>query len=126
MNTDKIYAEHIVNEYSKKEESKVVALKKLDNLVKLPGKVFAYSFGVVMALVLGVGMCFAMGVIGNKTVTSYAIGIVIGVIGIIGVSVNYPIFNLINAKRKEKYAADILRLAKEIEDEEEAKENAGK
>lgn len=30
MNTNKIYAESIVNEYSKKEDSKVVRLKKLD------------------------------------------------------------------------------------------------
>ena len=30
MNTDKIYAESIVNEYSAKKTSKVVALKKLD------------------------------------------------------------------------------------------------
>ncbi len=124
MNTDKIYAEHIVNEYSKKDESKVVALKKLDRLVKRPGKIFAYTFGTIMALVLGVGMCFCMGVIGEKTVATYAIGISVGIIGIIGVSVNYPIFNLINAKRKEKYAADILRLAKEIADEDN-NENAG-
>ena len=30
MNTDKIYAEHIANEYAPKETSKVKALKKLD------------------------------------------------------------------------------------------------
>lgn len=29
MNTDKIYAEHIANEYSVKKESKVIALKKI-------------------------------------------------------------------------------------------------
>lgn len=29
MNTDKIYAESIVNEYSIKDDSKVIALKKL-------------------------------------------------------------------------------------------------
>ena len=29
MNTDKIYAEHIANEYSAKKESKVIALKKV-------------------------------------------------------------------------------------------------
>ncbi len=34
MNTDKIYAEAIVNEYSKKSASKVVALRKLDSAQK--------------------------------------------------------------------------------------------
>lgn len=34
MNTDKIYAESLVNEYSKKATSKVVALRKLDKRQK--------------------------------------------------------------------------------------------
>ena len=38
MNTDKIYAEHIANEYSAKKESKVIALKKLDKQYSYLGK----------------------------------------------------------------------------------------
>lgn len=30
MNTDKIYAEHLANEYAPKDDSKVIALRKLD------------------------------------------------------------------------------------------------
>ena len=41
MNTNKIYAEHIANEYSAKKESKVIALKKLDRKAKLPAKLNA-------------------------------------------------------------------------------------
>lgn len=41
MNTDKVYAQSIANEYSKKSTSKVVALKKLDNKVKRPANIFA-------------------------------------------------------------------------------------
>ena len=36
MNTDKIYAEQIANEYAPKDTSKVVALRKLDAKAKLP------------------------------------------------------------------------------------------
>ncbi len=36
MNTDKIYAEQLTNEYAPKDTSKVVALRKLDNKAKLP------------------------------------------------------------------------------------------
>lgn len=36
MDTDKIYAEHLANEYSVKEDSKVIALKKLDQKPKGP------------------------------------------------------------------------------------------
>lgn len=56
MNTDKIYAEAIANEYSVKETSKVKALKRLDRKAKSTANIFGYTFGVVMALVLGVGI----------------------------------------------------------------------
>ena len=57
MNTDKIYAEHLANEYAPKDTSKVVALRKLDSRAKLPATVFTYTFGIVAALVTGVGVC---------------------------------------------------------------------
>lgn len=37
MNTDKIYAESIANEYAVKDESKVIALKKTRRESKAPG-----------------------------------------------------------------------------------------
>lgn len=40
MNTDKIYAEAIANEYAPKEASKVLALKKLEHEGKKQGKYF--------------------------------------------------------------------------------------
>lgn len=39
MNTDKIYAEHLANEYAPKNDSKVVALRKLDRRAKLPANI---------------------------------------------------------------------------------------
>ena len=63
MNTDKIYAEHLANEYAPKDTSKVVALRKLDARAKLPATVFTYAFGIAAALVTGVGMCLSMEVI---------------------------------------------------------------
>lgn len=120
MNTDKIYAESIANEYATKEATKVVQLKKLDKKAKLPANIFAYTFGIVFALVLGVGMCLCIDVIGNGTPAMMAIGICVGILGIVGVGVNYPIYKKILAKGKDKYASDIIRLAKEINDESEA------
>ncbi len=116
MNTDKIYAESIAKDYAPKDASKVVALKKLDRKAKSKANIFGYTFGVIMTLVLGVGMCLAMGVIGGGTVAMMVLGIVIGVIGIIGVSINYPIYSKLLESGKKQYASDILRLAKEISD----------
>ena len=116
MNTDKIYAEHIANEYSKKEASKVKQLKKLDAKAKAPANVFTYTFGIISSLILGTGMSLAMGVIGSG-VLGFVAGIVVGVVGMIGCGVNYPIYKAMVKKGKEKYASDILRLAKEISEE---------
>ena len=118
MNTDKVYAQSIANEYSKKSTSKVVALKKLDNKVKRPANIFAYTFGVVSALILGVGMCLSMKVIGDGSTALTVLGIIIGVIGMVGAGLNYPLFRKILNSRKEQYAGDIIRLAEEISGEE--------
>lgn len=112
MNTDKIYAEHIANEYSIKKESKVIALKKLDRKAKLPADIFVYTNGIIMSLILGLGMCLSMNVIGNGKFT--ALGIIIGILGLIGVSTNYFSYKKILANSKAKYAQDIIRLANEI------------
>ena len=108
MNTDKIYAEHIANEYSAKKESKVIALKKLDRKAKLPADIFVYTNGIIMSLILGLGMSLSMNVIGNGKFT------VFGIFGIIGVSTNYFSYKKILKNSKEKYAQDIIRLANEI------------
>ena len=65
MNTDKIYAEQLANEYAPKDTSKVVALRKLDKKAKLPANIFTYSLGILSALVFGIGMCLEMRVIGS-------------------------------------------------------------
>lgn len=117
MNTDKIYAEAIANEYSVKNASKVVALKKLDRKAKLPANVFAFSFGTIGSLILGAGMCFSMKVIGNGSTMSMAFGIILGLIGLALVSANYFAYKKLLENGKQKYAADIIRLAGEISGE---------
>ena len=117
MNTDKIFAEQIANEYAPKDASKVKALKRLDAKVKMAPTIFTYTFGIVCSLILGVGMCFAMKVIGNGSALMMALGIIIGCIGILGVSINYPIYKKFLNARKNKYAPDILALAKEISED---------
>ena len=112
MNTDKIIAESIAKDYAPKESSQIFALKKLDNRAKLPATIFTYSCGIVSALIFGTGMCMAMGEIGGSMV----MGILIGIIGMIGCGVNYPIYKKMLAKGKAKYAYEIVQLAREIAD----------
>ena len=117
MNTDKIYAEHLANEYAPKDTSKVIALRKLDAKAKLPANIFTYSLGIVSSLVLGVGMCLSMKVIGSGSPTMVALGIVLGLLGFAGMGANYPIYKKLLAKGKQKYAFEIMELAKKISEE---------
>jgi F0F1-type ATP synthase assembly protein I len=117
MNTDKIIAEKIASEYTVKTTSKLEALKKLDRKAKQTAEIVAYTLGVIAALVLGTGMSLSMGVIGDKSITSMIIGIIVGLIGIFGVSINYFIYKKLIAKGKMKYGSDIIRLAKSISEE---------
>ena len=117
MNTDKTYAEKIASEQAPKETRKVVALRKLDNRAKRPANIFAYTFEIVMSLLLGVGMCLSMKIIGNGSTVYMILGVIAGLIGIAGVSVNYLIYKRIREKSMDKYAADILALAGQIAEE---------
>ena len=114
MNTDKTYAEKIASEYAPKEARKVVALKKLDNRAKAPARIFSYTFGILMTLLLGVGMCLSLNVIGNGGTMYITLGVIVGAVGIIGVSVNYLIYKRILESSKNKYSADIIALAEQI------------
>ncbi len=116
MNTDKIIAESIAKDYAPKESSKLVALKKLDNKAKLPATIFTYSWGIVSALVFGTGMCLAMQVIGSG-LAGMVLGIVVGIIGMIGCGVNYPIYKKMLEKSKAKYAYEIVELARQISEQ---------
>jgi len=115
MNTDKILAESIAKDYAPKDNSKIVALKKLDQRAKLPATIFTYTCGIISALVFGAGMCLAMQVIGSG-ITGLVLGIIIGIIGMIGCAVNYPIYRKMLEKGKAKYAYEIVQLAREIAD----------
>lgn len=117
MNNDEFYAQSIANEYAKKDTSKVVALRKLDKKAKLPSEIFTYTFGIIAALVLGVGMCLSMKVIGDGSTLFMTIGIIIGIVGLIMAGINYPIYKKIRQIGMDKYSFEINELAKQIIDE---------
>ena len=117
MNTDKIYAESIVKEYAIKDNSKIIALRKLDAKAKTPATIFAYTFGIFTSLFAGLGICLSLRVIGGTAFLTF-LGILIGISGFIGMGINYPIYKILLEKGKRKYAFEIIELAKKISREE--------
>ena len=106
--------EKIRSTYEKKETTKLDELKALDKKVKRPTQIFAYLFGSISALVLGTGMCLAMKVIGASLSFGMPLGIGVGILGILLVCVNYPMYKKILNKRKNKYSKQIFELSESL------------
>lgn len=102
--------EKMRSDYSEKKPTALEQLKKKDKAVKMPAEAFAYTFGIIGALVLGVGMCLAMRVFADL----FVLGVVVGVVGIAMVCANYFIYKAILKSRKKKYAQEILDMSKTL------------
>ena len=111
---NKEYVERILKDYSEKEVTKLEELKMLDKKAKKGANIFAYVFGIIGSLVLGFGMCVAMKVILAELMW---VGILIGLVGILMVSLNYIIYTKMLSKSKKKYANEILELSNQLLDE---------
>ncbi|MDE5942844.1 MAG: dihydropteridine reductase [Clostridia bacterium] len=104
----------IRKDYEEKGEDKVETLRKLDKKAKQPAEITAFTLGIIAALILGVGMCLTMGVIGAGGTAFYAVGIVAGIIGIALAVANYFIYKAILKSGKAKYGAQILQLSEQL------------
>ena len=91
-------------------------LRELDAEVKRPANIFGYVFGSVSAVIMGAGMSLVMTDIGSALGLDnvMAVGIIIGIAGMLMAIVNYPIYKSILASRREKYAERILNLSEKI------------
>lgn len=113
--------QRIRTQYTEKEHTQLDTLLTLDKKVRRPAMVFAWIFGVIGSLVLGMGMTLAMQVIEPGTYFGITIaenmmlpGILVGLVGILMVSVNYPLYRAILTHRKTKYSSQIIALSDEI------------
>lgn len=121
-NSDKEFlVQKIRTQYTEKEHTNLDELKELDARLKRPANIFAYIFGSIGSLVMGTGMCFSMNVIEAGKYFGITIGenmmvpgIIIGLIGILMVCINYPIYKNILASRRKKYADEIFKLSEKI------------
>lgn len=100
----------IRSKYAPKEESKLEQLKRLDASATQKATMCAIIAGVIGALILGTGMSCCM----VWTDKLFIPGIIIGVIGMVVVSIAYPLYNRVLKKEHEHLAPEILRLTDEL------------
>lgn len=89
---------------------KMTMLKKLDESAEKPGKILSILVGIISVLILGVGMCCTM----IWSESFFVLGIVVGVIGLVGIAVAYPIYVNVTKKQRAKIASQVISLADEI------------
>ncbi len=99
-------------------EDKMAQLRRLDAGVTQKAQAVSLVFGVIGALLLGLGMSLAMTdlgeILGSHRGMAMLLGIIIGIVGIILVSLAYPIYNRIVKIEREKIAPEIIRLTDEL------------
>lgn len=91
-------------------EATMEELRKLDKSTSRPGKILTVFMLVVGILLFGTGMSLVT----VFSETLFALGVVVGVIGIAIVGLTFPIRNTVNNKQKKKNAPKILALTERL------------
>lgn len=102
--------EKIREKYSPPKEDKMEQLRRLDQRVTQKGIIAGITAGIIGSLILGIGMCCCMVWQGIWFIP----GIFIGLIGIAGICLAYPLHNRVIKKQREKIAPEMIRLTNEL------------
>jgi len=102
----------IRKKYAPEEEDKWERLRALDASVTEKAQLISLIIGILSALVLGVGMCCVL--VWGNTAGMVALGILIGIVGLVGVAAAYPVYQRIAKKQRDRVAPEILRLTEEL------------
>ena len=107
--------EDIRKKYLPKEEDKMERLRKLHAIPTQKAQAASLAVGIIGALIMGTGMSLAMTDIGSVLGSlAMALGILVGVVGMVLVALAYPLYNRVLKKNRDKIAPEILRLSDEL------------
>ncbi len=108
----------IREKYQPREESKMDTLRRLDETVTKKATMISIILGVAGALILGMGMSLMMtdigDVLGLSGLMESVIGITVGLIGLVCVSLAYPVYGRVLKSERKKIAPQVLKLTEEL------------
>ena len=98
------------------DESSIERLRRLDASVTKKGTTVSLIVGTLGSMLMGSGMSLVMTDLGAllSGMLSLFIGIAVGVVGIVGVALAYPIYKAITKKERERIAPEVLRISEEL------------
>lgn len=98
----------IRDKYLPKENEKLTQMKKLDQSVTKKATIISIILGAFFALIFGVGLCCVL------EWDNFIVGIPIGIVGLIGMALAYPIYQRMIKKLRFKVADEIIKLSDEL------------
>lgn len=108
----------IQQKYQPKEETKMDLIRRLDAGVTKKATMVSILLGILGSLILGSGMSFLMTELGDELGMAGGFcmvsGIVLGIAGIVLISLAYPVYQHMVKKEREKIAPQILKLTEEL------------
>ena len=115
-NDQEFLVQKIRTQYTEKQHTELDELKALDAKVKRPANGFAYTYGIIGAMVMGAGMSLCMTDIGTMLGLADTMlpGVIVGAAGLVMALTTYPIYKRILASRKKKYAQQIIALSDKL------------
>ncbi len=100
----------IREKYAVKEKSDLDRLRALDRRPDQKAMIWALSLGIPLLLLFGGGMALAL----LQSGALFALGIVLGGLGILGLSCIYPLYARIEKKERERITPEVLRLSDKL------------
>lgn len=100
----------IREKYIPREENKMEQLRQLDASATKPGMITAITLGTISVLILGIGMCCTM----LWADRLFLPGVIIGIVGMVGMVLAYPLYNRITKRRRKELAPEIMQLTEEL------------
>lgn len=94
------------------EEDKWERLRALDASVTDKAQLVSLIIGILSALVLGVGMCCVL--VWGNSVGMIILGVAVGLVGLVGAALAYPVYLKIMRAQRARVAPEILRLTDEL------------
>ncbi len=108
----------IRQKYQVQEEDGMCKLRKMDAKVSQKATGVSLVLGIVGALLMGSGMSLIMtnlgAILGMTGISSIAVGIIVGLFGIVLAALAYPVYSVVLKKERAKIAPEILRLTEEL------------
>ena len=105
-----IKKKYLPKEEAAKSADKLEELRRLDKRVELTATIWSIIVGVIGTLVFGTGMSMVLVLESGL----FALGIVVGVLGMAGIAAALPVYRIVLKKEREKAAPKVLELTEEL------------